>query len=138
MTINQQQFDQLTEMGISLWQSKRDEPTKSALNSMTARHKKVHPEKSYVALNNTLLTELCQQQCFIDILQLFDITIGEVTLKNNHLDCGLFNWYFTTNTFDKSSPYCMNNNLFSPSIALITQSPALKKRLWQTIINQLL
>jgi DNA polymerase III psi subunit len=133
MAVNQRQFDQLTEMGISLWQHK---VVPGKHNSSNIDNDK--PVINYLEQTEKTLSDLFTKQIFIDILQSVDISIGEVSHKENHLDLGLFNWYFNSTENDKAAIYCDNNNLFSPSIAKISQSPTLKKQLWQTIIKKLL
>jgi DNA polymerase III psi subunit len=133
MAVNQRQFDQLTEMGISLWQHKL--VTSKYNSSNIDRNKLV---MNYSEQTEKTLSDLFTKQIFIDILQSVDISIGEVSHKEKHLDLGLFNWYFNSIENDKAAIYCDNNNLFTPSIAKISQSPALKKQLWQTITQKLL
>lgn len=133
MAVNQRQFDQLTEMGISLWQHK----TTSFDQSPSIKDPEKQ-EENYIEQNDKYLSDLAKQTIFIDILQAFEITIGEISHKKDHLDLGLFNWYFKSKNHDESSIHCANNNLFSPSIKLISQSPELKKQLWQVITKNLL
>ena len=135
MSINQDQFEKLSEMGISLWQS-RVENTISDTESETT--------KSYLNIDlNTLLA----QQLFTDILLSAGLSVGEVNLQDDHLDLGLFNWFFTDdiNTDDKSAENQSTVNtteplirwseqqLFTPSITEIAKSPVLKKQLWQLL-----
>ncbi len=133
MAVNQRQFDQLTEMGISLWQHKS---TSFDQNSSINDNEK--QDENYIEQNDEYLSNLAKLTIFIDILQSFEISIGEVSHKKDHLDLGLFNWYFKSKNHDESSIHCANNNLFSPSIKLISQSPELKKQLWQIITKNLL
>jgi len=133
MAVNQRQFDQLTEMGISLWQHKIVSGKQTSSNADNNEL-----VINYLEQTKSTLSDLWAQQIFIDILQSVDISIGEVTLQKNHLDLGLFNWYFSSADNDNTAIYCDNNNLFSPSIMLISQSPVLKKQLWQTITQKLL
>lgn len=133
MSINQRQFDQLSEMGISLWQNKSIPDVQNALPQGN-----VKLDENYVRQNDKTLSDLIKQTIFVDILQSVDISIGEVNHKNDHIDLGLFNWYFNSKEDGESSIYCDNNNLFSPSVKLISQSPELKKQLWQIIMNNLL
>ncbi|PCH97935.1 MAG: hypothetical protein COB83_00510 [Gammaproteobacteria bacterium] len=133
MSINQRQFKQLTEMGISLWQQK------SATDSKHSSSEQNEPQKNaYTKLDEQSLAELIKQTLFTDILQCLGLSIGEVIAKNDHLDLGLFNWYFSSTAQNENSIRCTNNNLISPTLALIGQSVPLKKQLWQAIIsNQL-
>jgi hypothetical protein len=133
MPVNQRQYDQLTEMGINLWQHKivSTEDDKSNL------HNEQH-EALYTSQDNLSLSDLTKQTLFTDILSSCGVSIGEITAKKDHLDLGVFNWYFTEKPHDISPIQCKHNTLFSPSISLISQSPALKKQLWLTISTNLL
>jgi len=133
MTVNQRQFDQLTEMGINLWQHKVVADTHNF--SSTDNDK---PTINYIEQTETTLSDLFEKQIFIDILQSVDISIGEISHKNNHLDLGLFNWYFNSTVNDTPAIYYDKNNLFTPSIKLVSQSSVLKKQLWQTIQQKIL
>jgi DNA polymerase III psi subunit len=133
MAINQRQFEQLTEMGISLWEHKIVAGNHNSSNKDNGK-----AAIDYLAQTEMTLSDLLTKQVFIDILQSVDISIGEVSYKKNHLDLGLFNWYFNSTENNEIAIYCDNNNLFSPSIAKISQSPTLKKQLWQTITQKLL
>ncbi len=121
MSITQDQFEKLTEMGISLWQRRshgmqNNEATTQAL--------------SYLDID---LGALASQQLFTDILLATGLTIGEVSHQGDHLDLGLFNWYFTDEQPQDQSPNSIKwqeQQLFTPSIENISKSPALKKQLW--------
>ncbi len=135
MSINQRQFDQLTEMGISLWQHKA-----VAFDQNSPDKHVIKQKDDYINIeqDNKSLSHLAKQKIFTDILQCLELSIGEISHKKDHLDLGLFNWYFSSKTNDEISIHCANNNLFSPSITLISQSPALKKQLWKVITQNLL
>lgn len=132
MSISPRQFDQLTEMGISLWQSRPQ-----------CNENKTE-QNNYLLQDQQSLTNLSKQRFFKDILLSMDVTIGEINVLNDHLDVGLFNWYFRAGALEDSTEesapliYCTNNKLVSPSIDLISQSASLKKQLWHTISNHLL
>lgn len=138
MSINQRQFDKLKEMGISLWQHKSNTLLTDTTieQSLTDHSKKVN--KPFEMNNDKTLSELIKQTLFTDILQSVDISIGEVNHKEDHLDLGLFNWFFLNPKESDQIIYCKNNNLYSPNLTSISQSPALKKQLWQTINQHLL
>ncbi len=133
MSINQRQFEQLTEMGISLWQHKS-----ATFTQTTSAKSNLIQEKQYLSQAPEDLETLSKQTIFTDILLCLELSVGEVLAKKDHLDLGLFNWYFSSNTEKEDPIYCTENNLVSPSIALVSQSSALKKQLWQTIIKNLL
>jgi len=138
MAITTQQFEQLTEMGISLWQSRQSEVV---IQSKTSR---------YSTQTEADLTKLHNDVLFNDILLSLGITIGEVSVKPDHLDAGIFNWYFNKSTheqiantvnssaIDNSAIYSEQNSLFTPELTTIAQSAALKKQLWQTLTKHLL
>jgi len=133
MTINSQHFEQLTEMGISLWQSRQDDVVSKSEVSR------------YIPQSETDLTKLHNDILFNDILLCLGITIGEVSVKADHLDAGIFNWYFTQRSTEQvvgtvNSPaiHSEKSNLFTPELTTIAQSPALKKQLWQTLTKHLL
>jgi len=151
MAITSRQFEQLSEMGISLWQSRTPQNTEK--NTEHTR------QNDYLPQSQQSLTELSKQKIFSDILLSLNLTVGEVKAQNNHLDVGLFNWYFLNEELDKAfnekldeeldnkpkgcpdeKPliHCLENKLVSPSIETIAQSANLKKQLWHTITNNLL
>jgi len=140
MAITSRQFEQLTEMGIDLWQSRV---------SCNIDDKE---KNNYLAQNQQSLTSLTKQKLFSDILHSLNLTIGEVKAQNDHLDVGLFNWYFLNEELDEklnesrkekavqeeSIINCIDNKLITPCIETIAQSAKLKKQLWHTIANNLL
>ena len=132
MSINQRQFEQLTEMGISLWQNK----TIALTHNKSSNNNEKQIEK-YIEQNEISLSNLTKQTIFNDILHCLGLSIGEITHKKDHLDLGLFNWYFST-TNNEIPIHCNDNNLFSPSLKMISRSPELKRQLWQIIIKHLL
>ncbi len=117
MSINQKQFEHLTEMGISLWQRR----TQQASNKNQAKN-----VSNYLAVD---LTELAKKQLFTDIVLAAGLTIGEVKVKEDHLDLGLFNWYFTTEQSTTELSW-QEQQLFTPAIDIISQSSSLKRQLW--------
>jgi DNA polymerase III psi subunit len=131
MSINQRQYQQLTEMGISLWQSKS-----AALQEDEVVQE--HSKSNYLQQDIDSLNALTEQTFFTDLLLSLKLSIGEVTAQKDHLDLGLFNWFFYEEQSKDSSIHCADNKLMSPSIELIRKSPTLKKQLWQTITTHLL
>ncbi len=117
MSINQNQFEHLTEMGISLWQRR----TQQAPNKNQAQN-----VSNYLTVD---LTELAKKQLFTDILLAAGLTIGEVKVKEDHVDLGLFNWYFTTEQ-STTKLIWQEQQLFTPAIDIISQSSSLKRQLW--------
>ncbi len=133
MSINQRQYQQLTEMGISLWQHKSTE-FQTVLVSKSDSEDKV----SYIKQDSNKVELLAKQAFFTDLLLILDLSIGEITANKDHLDLGLFNWFFYTEENKTSPIYYAENKLVTPSIELIRKSPCLKKQLWQTIATHLL
>ena len=131
MSINQSQFEKLTEMGISLWQSRTDVEGLENLPINTP---------DYIHID---LAELTKQTLFRDILLAIGLSIGEVSNQEKYLDLGLFNWYFFSNEpLNKAQSQPLNTiqwldqQLITPTLAEIAMSPALKKQLWQVLGKQ--
>lgn len=120
MSINQHQFEQLSEMGISLWQQRTHDVQKESVPI---------PCKNSLDIN---LKELAKQQLFNDILLATGLSLGEISLQGDHLNLGLFNWYFT-NASSKDVIQWFEQQLITPSITAISKSPALKRQLWQLL-----
>lgn len=137
MAITSRQFEQLSEMGISLWQSKK------------THHIDEAEPVNYLPQSQEDLTKLTKKTLFSDILRCLNLSLGEVRIQSNYLDVGLFNWYFIkediNNNLSQSNTSAkkilisyVDNKLVTPSIKTITQSPKLKQQLWQAIANNLL
>jgi len=124
MSINQHQFEQLTEMGISLWQHR---------TSGTPSDKIETQPKGYLNID---LKDLASQQLFNDIVLAAGLSIGEINHQSDHLNLGLFNWYFTEKSSNNEIQW-LEQKLFTPSITEISKSPALKKQLWQLLTKQI-
>jgi DNA polymerase III psi subunit len=122
MSINQHQFEQLTEMGISLWQRRTCDTANDNIQAQP---------NCYLDID---LNDLASQQLFNDILLALNLTVGEINHQRNHLDLGLFNWYFTAAPQDNIQ--WSEQQLFTPSITEISKSPMLKKQLWQLLTEQ--
>jgi DNA polymerase III psi subunit len=138
MSINQRQYLQLSEMGISLWQPRPlafqdDSSTQIEFNRTDSKH-----QISYLKQDIESLAVLTRQTFFTDLLLTLELSTGEVTAQKDHLNLGLFNWFFYTDENNKTAIHCADNKLISPSIEIIRKSPALKKQLWQTITTNLL
>ena len=132
MTITSRQFDQLSEMGISLWQSRNN-------NS----HDNEDSEQ-YTLQTQQSLDKIAKKTIFSDILLSLNLSIGEINVQNNHLDVGMFNWFFIDKDTEqlaedeqKAITYT-DNKLITPNIETIAQSAILKKQLWHTITKNLL
>jgi hypothetical protein len=113
--INQRQFTQLHEMGISVWHSRErgnndaipttrvedntassgdNLPLKSALNDelTSALEPALKVEKNTLA--TTSLESLNSSALFLNIIAVMEVSIGEVIEENGHYNLGLFNWHF--------------------------------------------
>ena len=133
MSINQRQYQQLSEMGISLWQHRP-----IAFQNASSTQDNLEHNISYLTQDVKSLAALTKLTFFTDLLLTLELSIGEVTAQKNHLDLGLLNWFFYTDENNNSSIHYADNKLISPSIDVICKSPALKKQLWQTISTHLL
>lgn len=126
MGINQRQFTQLNEMGISVWHSRErgnndaipktrvedntaspgnNLPLKSALNDelTSALEPALKVEKNTLA--TTSLESLNSSALFLNIIAVMEVSIGEVIEENGHYNLGLFNWHFysTDNSTDNNA-----------------------------------
>jgi len=120
MSITQHQFEQLNEMGISLWQRRSCD---------------TNDDKTQKSADNLLdidLTALASQQLFTDIILAMGVTLGEITQQEQHLNLGLFNWYFTASQAPQRIQW-QDHQLFTPPLNIISKSPALKKQLWHLL-----
>jgi DNA polymerase III psi subunit len=133
MSINQRQYQQLTEMGISLWQHKP-----IAFQDISSTQSNSKNNIRYLSQDAESLSKLTQQLFFTDLLLTLELSIGEVSARNDHLNLGLFNWFFYSDQSNKKSIHYIDNKLISPSIEIIRKCPILKKQLWQTIKTNLL
>jgi len=124
MTIDQRQFNHLTEMGISLWQPRTEQASRQ------------HIEANQDNVIKIDITELTSSQFFSDILRSLNLSIADLTNKESHLDIGLFDWYFNASKEQEIS--CHQRKLITPSIQDISQSVQLKKQLWHVIQKHLL
>ena len=146
MSINQRQFAQLSEMGISMWSCRdREHHAKaSSLNNVkldaSAAADKASPPKITKKINTIPLATLQTSKLFNNIINALDISIGEVTQENDHFNLGLFNWAFIdTDPADNEQLVTYhNNNLITPSIEYISTSAPLKKQLWLTLSQHIL
>lgn len=133
MSINQRQYQQLSEMGISLWQHRPE-----AFQNISSNKNPAEQNVNYLKQNNESLVTLSEQAMFTDVLLALELSIGEVTAQQDHLDLGFFNWFFYAEQSESSAIQCSDNKLFTPSIELIRNSADLKKQLWQTITTNLI
>ncbi len=126
MTITKQQYQHLSEMGIKLWQPR------ASSNSVV----ETKPQ-AFIVLNNDEFSSLTNKKLFSDILQAIHLSVGEVTQQSDHLDVGLFNWYFWADKSQANKISYEHNKLFTPSIKHIENSPVLKRQLWQILQQEI-
>lgn len=138
MSINQRQYQQLSEMGISLWQHKPLAFQYASSTQVSSNKPNSDHDINYLEQNIETLAALTKQNFFTDLLLTLELSIGEITAQRDHLDLGLFNWFFYADQNKALPIHCADNKLTTPSIELIRKSPALKKQLWQTIATNLL
>lgn len=119
MSLSQRQFNHLTEMGISVWQRRTLENNET----IQATSKQL----------TVTLEQLSEQPIFRDILTALTLSIGEVKHSDHYLDLGMFNWHFHDN--DELS--FNSNELVTPTLDKISQSPAMKRQLWLLLLPQL-
>ncbi|SES93792.1 DNA polymerase III subunit psi [Thalassotalea agarivorans] len=111
MHLNHRQFAIIKESGATVWQTK-DSAAATQTDSL--------------AIDFDLLKT---SSLFQDILTALNLSIGEVTLADNTLHCGMFNWQFTPSeavSFDQST-------LITPPLEQLSQQAQLKRSLWQII-----
>ncbi|WP_076418294.1 DNA polymerase III subunit psi [Colwellia sp. UCD-KL20] len=124
MTITKRQFNHLNEMGIKVWQQRNSSEEQLAGNPNTSQ-----------ALSPFIDPKLLTQHLlFTDILQSINVSIGEITIKNNVIDLGLFNWQF----IETESITFANSTLSTPVITAFENSVKLKKELWKTLQQKVL
>lgn len=113
-------------MGITLWQRKNLE------NTTITSIENINSEEPIKNITGEISAdEVTNQQLFQDILRALSIQKSDLSWQKTHIDLGLFNWQFldsTTINYEKST-------LTTPSIQKISQSKAIKKQLWQTILQ---
>lgn len=127
MTITQRQFNHLNEIGINVWQQRN---TSSSTENIDTQSKNTS-QTALLPIDSSLLT---QHVVFTDILQSIDTSIGEVTIENNIINLGLFNWQF----IETDSITFANSTLSTPVITAFENSVKLKKELWKTLQQKVL
>ena len=139
MAVNSKQLVYLNEMGIALWQRKNNPSiadTKLCAPSTATNieeQQPAHELKNETAIDviEVSLSTLNQSQLFRDILTLLGCTTADISEHHQYLDCGLFNWQFSSN---QEISY-KNNQLFTPTIEKISGDSECKKRLFATIFE---
>ena len=124
MSISTRQFEILSEMDIPLWQYKN-----KRLNSHNSKST-VHSSVEQIDIT---IDELAKHQFFKDILNIFNVSIGEIQPHQSTVNLGLFNWRFN----DKSEVTLEHNTLTTPSIEQIIKTPKLKQQIWQLLSQAL-
>jgi DNA polymerase III psi subunit len=106
MTLSQQQFDQLTAMGIQLWQP-----------------------KTLTSAEDNLLQQLKQSQLFSDVLLCLGISFEQLSCTQGQLTLDTLTWRFT----ELNKVQFNDNRLSTPPLVELTKSSALKTSLWQAL-----
>lgn len=127
MTITERQFNHLNEIGINVWLQRN---TSSSTEDIDIQSKNTS-QTAILPIDSNLLT---QHIVFTDVLQSIDTSIGEVTIENNIINLGLFNWQF----IETDSIIFANSTLSTPVITTIENSVKLKKELWKTLQQKVL
>ena len=115
--VSQQSFEKLTAMGITLYQQ-RDNDEQTIENNAQLAVELLKIEKSEI-----------DNQFFQDVLLALNLSIGDITLNDNKIDLGLFNWFFGQ---EKQLSF-EQNKLITPALSVIQASPELKKQLWHVL-----
>jgi len=124
MTITQRQFNHLNEMGVMVWQRKAPVSVETNKQSKTTIQNRV-------PIDNNVLT---QYNLLTDIFQCLALPVGEVTIEENMINLGLFNWQF----IDTETITFSQNILTTPALDTLINNSAFKKALWATIQQEVL
>ena len=116
--ISKRQYEHLTEMGITLYQSKANDAS--------------HTRDSVIAPDE--LSSVLAEQLFLDVLKSLSLDTDVVRRTDTALDLGTFNWQFQ----DGDTLMFEKNTLTSPPLKEIKNSVPLKRTLWQLIVEKLL
>lgn len=111
MTLSSKQFDTLSAMGISLWQSKNT-PTNVSTNTTTA-----------LTIDKT---KLQQSKLFSDILLSLNYNFADIEINPTTIEFSDFSWQFTNN---KELSF-KQQRLITPTLETLAHSSALKQQLW--------
>jgi DNA polymerase III psi subunit len=114
MTITKRQFTQLQAMGIDLWQLRNTADE-------IVDHNEDHIEIQLSTLTSTTI--------FSDIIKSLHLSIGEISCEKNTISLGLLSWKFS----HKHDISLVQQHLVTPSLAVLENSPKLKKALWQKL-----
>jgi len=114
MAITKRQFSQLQAMGIDLWQLKN-----------TAKACVVDNEE-YLDIK---FPSIIETTIFNDIIKSLGLSIGEITCDKNTISLGLLNWQFS----NKHNISLAQQQLITPPLNALENSPELKKALWQKL-----
>ncbi|MCJ8320389.1 MAG: DNA polymerase III subunit psi [Colwellia sp.] len=138
MTISKRQFDLLNVMNIPLWVAKSSSNALVEKKVEVVEVLEVTEEKS---LDNKLknnehsiasITPLLAENClFNDIILTLGLSKAEVNIEPYAVNLGLISWQFSSvNVLGFS-----NSQLTTPAIEQLEKSPALKRQLWQLLIE---
>ncbi len=151
MSISKRQFDLLQAMGITVWQRrelsehdalviKSPEDSQNSLQAEECVHSIFTQSPSSTQQNKPQaytndekpaldLKTLLKQPLFNDIIRCLGVSSADLSMSQNQLDLGIINWKFTGADRIEFSHNCLT----TPTLDTLTNSPALKKALWQSI-----
>lgn len=124
MTVNTKQYEYLNAMGISLWQSKNNNKLDVEDDEQNKRLDKD------IALS---LTQLAEKTLFNDILCAMNLSVADVSIQGNTLNCGFINWALKPNKDIDFSGHCLT----TPTLNELAASAKLKRKLWHTITQSI-
>jgi len=131
MTISKRQFDLLNVMNIPLWVTKQSNNTSEERADVVEETPIDNSQISIKNSNKINVSLLTESLLFKDILMTLGLSISEVNFENNVVNLGLINWQFSSDNIQSF----VNNLLSTPPIEQLEKSPALKRQLWQLLIE---
>ncbi len=117
--INERQFNQLSEMGITLYQE---------------RQKANQQEQSAHEYSSVDLGDIQQDAFFSDVLISLSLSFGDMVINDSSINLGLFDWRFHAQPTIEYHDHI----LVTPPLTELKKSVSLKRELWQAICKNLL
>jgi len=132
MTISKRQFDLLNVMNIPLWVSTQSNKASVEKEVDVVEESKIAGTQHSIDHSIELIDPLlANNHLFSNILLTLGLSTAEISIEANSVNLGLINWQFSsTNTISFE-----NNLLTTPTIEQLEKSPALKRQLWQLLIE---
>lgn len=150
MSINKRQFNLLQAMGITVWQRRelsserstmafddsvnKTDQVSDSVNVVTAQLTSTPRQAltDHTTNNDTIaidLKALLKQPLFNDIIRCLGVNSADLSINHNQIDLGFINWQFTAREHIELKHNCLT----TPQLAMLANSPVLKKSLWQSI-----